>query len=534
MKFTACCFLILLLSGCSVVGQVVIRGKIIGYDGKSLVYYHPTIEGIYTPYWKEVKPTANGSFRIEYKNEGYGNARVAYKGTGYRFFHDSDSEIYLEMREQDRGKRKRVVGQKIFVYADSIKQAVTTKITGDYEHINRFYNRTLRSSYFTTRMVDGNYYSNMVYRAATPSAAVNVIDSLAQIELDQINRLPWRLDVENPTVQKKDKEIRDFLINEVHAFYGAVFLNGMFLKRKEHVTTMMQDSTAKPDIYNRDWELLIEGLHAQMKENLKVAAGSPDYIEFMESMAHTIHVYKQYDFPQNPAATLDEMVTDRLFNYDTTLFADAKSRQAYELSGLHLYLNNQLFFSPSLLHAVYTLQTKYPQSENLRFFAPHIEKLQKSLEVSATEYPDARIIGANISSFDKLVKRFEGKNLLIDIWATWCHPCIEDFKFKDSIQPFIDSKQIEILYISIDKAQWRDRWRQSIKINGLAGNHFRADEQFIRDMWEVLGDFKGAIPRYVLIDKRGSIYKRTASRPSDGSRLADEIEALISQPHEIR
>lgn len=113
----------------------------------------------------------------------------------------------------------------------------------------------------------------------------------------------------------------------------------------------------------------------------------------------------------------------------------------------------------------------------------------------------------------------------------WCHPCIEDFKYKDSIQPFIDSKQIEILYISIDKAQWRDRWRQSIKINGLAGNHFRADEEFIRDMWDVLGDFKGAIPRYVLIDKQGSIYKRTASRPSDGSRLTGEIQALIGQPH---
>lgn len=508
-----------------------IRGKISGYDGRSLVYYHPTIEGIYTPYWKEIKPAPSGSFRITFRNEGYGNTRVSYKGAVYRFFHDSHSQIDFEMRDPGNGKRKRIAGKGFFEQSDSIKQAVTIKITGDFTHINRFYNQTLRSSYVTTRMVDGNYYSKMIYRASTPSAAVAVVDSLAQIEIDQINRLPWRLDVENPAVQKKDQEIRDFLINEVHAFYGAVFLNGMFLKRKEHVITMMQDSTAKPDIYNRNWELLIEDLRAGMKENLKVATGSPDYIEFIESMTQTLSDYRRYDFPQDPAATLDEMVTDRLFNYDTTLFSDAKSRMAYELSGLHRFLNDQLFFSPLLLHAVYDLQTKYPASENLTFFTPHIEKLKKSLEVSASEYPDAKIIGANISSFHKLIKRFEGRNLLIDIWATWCHPCIEDFKYKDSIQPFIDREQIEVLYISIDKAQWRDRWRQSIKINGLAGNHFRADEGFIRDMWEVLGDFKGAIPRYVLIDKQGIIYKRTASRPGDGSRLTGEIQALVSQPH---
>lgn len=422
MKFTACFFLLVLLSACTALSQVVIRGKIIGYDGRSLVYYHPTIEGIYTPYWKEIRPASNGSFRIEYKNEGYGNARVAYKGTAYRFFHDSHSQIYFEMRDRGNVKRKRIIGQSIFEESDSIKQTVTIKITGDFEHINRFYNRTLRSSYSTTQSVSGNYYSHMIYDAATPSAALAVVDSLAQIEIDQINRLPWRLDVENPAVQKKDQEIRDFLISEVHAFYGAVFLNGMFLKRKEHVLTMMQDSTAKPNIYNRNWELLIEDLRAEMKENLKVATGSPDYIEFIESMAQTLRGYRQYDFPQNPAATLDEMVTDRLFNYDTTLFADAKSRMAYELSGLHRFLNDQLFFSPLLLHAVYDLQAKYPASENLKFFTPHIEKLKKSLVVSASEYPDAKIIGANISSFDKLIKRFEGKNLLIDIWATLVPP----------------------------------------------------------------------------------------------------------------
>ncbi len=222
------------------------------------------------------------------------------------------------------------------------------------------------------------------------------------------------------------------------------------------------------------------------------------------------------------------MVTNRLFKYDTSLFRDKKARFAYELSGIQLYLNDQLFYSPDLLHAVYDLQTKYPTSTHFDFYKEKIEKLRNSLETSSQDFRNAKIIQANYNSFDNLLKRFEGKNILIDIWATWCHPCIEEFKHKAIIQPFIENDKIEMLFISIDKPQWEDRWRQSIKINELQGNHFRADKKFIEDMWSVIGDFKGAIPRYVLIDKEGKIFKSTAARPSEGNQLIQQIELLIN------
>ena len=508
--------------------KVSIRGKILNYDGKSIVYYHPTIEGIYTPYWIEVTPSGNGTFRIEYENEGYGNVRISYKGIGYRFFHDSDSKIYFEIKEKPEGARKRIAGERIFVVSDSIKQLMTVKIIGDYEEINRFYNENMRASFFTTQMVDGNYYSRLIYNASTPLAVMAIVDSLTRLEIDQINRLPWRLNMEDPDMQKKDAEIRAFLINEVHAFYGAIFLNGMFLKRKEHVIKLMTDSTTIPDIYNRKWEVLIEKMAAEMKENLKATPNSPDYIQFMESMAYTLSSYQQYDFPQDPTVTLDQMVFDRVFGYDTMLFRNERAQFAYALGGLQRFLNDQLFYSPALLHAYYDLQTKHPNSRNLAFYVPKIEELKTSLTASSTSFSEGKIIRKNYLFFNDLIQRFAGQNLLIDIWATWCHPCIEDFKYKDSISAFVGNGDLELLYISIDKPQWADRWKQSIRINKLAGNHFRADADFIADMWDVIGDYKGTIPRYVLIDKRGKIYKRTAARPGQGSLLVRQIESLVN------
>ena len=508
-------------------GKVIIRGKINGYDGKAIIYYHPTIEGIYTPYWEEVKPFTNGTFSIEFENEGYGNTKISYKNTTYRFFHDTNSRIYFEIREY-QNKRTGSSGDG-FLSADSVKQAITIKISGDYEAINNFYNRNLRSSYSTTQSVSGNYYSELIYKADTPSSALALLDSLKQIEKDQIDNLPRTIDLEDPNAGKRDEEIRDFLTNEVNAFYGAVFLNSMFLKRKDRVIVLMTDSSANPNIYNREWELLVEKLAEQVKTDLNPTPNSPDYLDFIESMAYALANYKQYYFPQSATITLDEEVTNRLFVYDTTLFLNKKVRFAYELSGIQRFLNDQLFYSPTLLHAVYDLQARHPTSMHFDFYKEKIEKLRNSLEISKQDFRIGKIIHANFDSFAELLRRFEGKNVLIDIWATWCHPCIEDFKHKTMIQPFIESDKIEMLYISIDKPQWEDRWRQSIKINELQGSHFRADRKFIEDMWNVVGDFKGAIPRYVLIDKKGKVFRSTAARPGEGSELIQQIQLLIDQ-----
>lgn len=437
MMLRSILFLFILFLGFPSEGKVVIRGKIRNYDGKSIVYYHPTIEGIYTPYWKEIKPTTTGVFIIEFENTGLGTTTVSYKSIHYRFIHEVNSKIYFELDEQVLHMSKRIGGWKKYARWDSLKQIATIKISGDHAEINQFYNKNIRSSYMITREVGGNYYSYLIYKADSPEQARIILDSLKEIEFKQINQLQNKIEPENHLIKKREEEIFRFLTNEVNAFYGAVFLNGMFLKRSKHIYTLHKDSTAKSNIYNRDWELMIEWLAMESK-SMQAIPNSPDYKEFIESMTYALEEYKKYYFPQNPGP-LDEMVVDRLFNYDTLLISDSKSRFAYELSGLQLYLNDQLFYSPALLHSVYALQKKYPKSANMDFYKPRIEKLKTSLEASQHEFERGKIINSNYTSLKDLLKRFEGKNVLIDIWATWCHPCIEDFKYKSSIRPYIDS-----------------------------------------------------------------------------------------------
>lgn len=136
--------------------KVAIRGKILQYDGKSRVYYRSTIEGIYTPYGNEIKPSSSGTFLIEFESEGIGNITLGYKSILYRFFHDVNSKINLEIDESKIVLPKRIQGVDVtdrYFIIDSVKQVATKLISGDHESINKFYSRSIRTSYSTTRAV---------------------------------------------------------------------------------------------------------------------------------------------------------------------------------------------------------------------------------------------------------------------------------------------------------------------------------------------------------------------------------------------
>lgn len=117
----------------------------------------------------------------------------------------------------------------------------------------------------------------------------------------------------------------------------------------------------------------------------------------------------------------------------------------------------------------------------------------------------------------------KGKYVYIDVWATWCGPCIREIPALKNVEKQFHGKNIEFVSISIDKKKDYDKWKKMIVDKDLKGIQLIADNEwqsvFVKDY-----SIKG-IPHFILIDPAGNIVNANAPRPSS-TELVTLIESL--------
>ncbi|EDP72129.1 thioredoxin family protein [Flavobacteriales bacterium ALC-1] len=117
----------------------------------------------------------------------------------------------------------------------------------------------------------------------------------------------------------------------------------------------------------------------------------------------------------------------------------------------------------------------------------------------------------------------KGKYVYIDVWATWCGPCIKQVPYLKQLEERYHNKNIVFVSISVDKEKVKDTWKQMITDKELGGLQLFADKSFDSDFMNAYAI--NSIPRFILIDPEGKIVDPEAPRPSfDKTRvLLDEL-----------
>jgi thiol-disulfide isomerase/thioredoxin len=136
----------------------------------------------------------------------------------------------------------------------------------------------------------------------------------------------------------------------------------------------------------------------------------------------------------------------------------------------------------------------------------NLKKLTKGN--ASPKFTDYENNDGSTTSLDDL----KGTFVYMDIWATWCGPCIGEIPSLKKTEKLYHDKNIEFVSISIDKKADHDKWKKMIVDKELGGIQLFADNnwdsQFIEDYL-----IKG-IPRFVLLDPQGNIVSANAPRPS--------------------
>lgn len=123
------------------------------------------------------------------------------------------------------------------------------------------------------------------------------------------------------------------------------------------------------------------------------------------------------------------------------------------------------------------------------------------------------------------IKNLRGKVIYIDVWATWCAPCIAEIPSSVKLQQKLaKEKGIHFLNVSVD-AKSSD-WKKFLdRNNNWKGTHIIIEPERI-DLFYEAYKFQG-IPAYMLLDQAGNIIDVKALRPSD-EQLEMEIRRLLA------
>lgn len=122
-------------------------------------------------------------------------------------------------------------------------------------------------------------------------------------------------------------------------------------------------------------------------------------------------------------------------------------------------------------------------------------------------------------AFQDILKKYKGKTLVIEVWASWCGDCVKAMPKLKELQA--NNPDVAYLFISMDKTA--DKWKAGIEKHQLQGGHFMANDQ-MKGVFAKAVDVDW-IPRYIIVDKNGNIVLYRAIE-TDFDKMNETLKGL--------
>lgn len=118
--------------------------------------------------------------------------------------------------------------------------------------------------------------------------------------------------------------------------------------------------------------------------------------------------------------------------------------------------------------------------------------------------------------WSQLKEKHKGKVMYIDIWATTCGACINEFSYTHELyKTFEDNNNVAFINLCINSD--KKEWQKIVNENHLKGDNYllsKLQSQLLLDKLNIY-----SIPIYLIIDKEGLLINKQAPRPSSKAKI---------------
>lgn len=109
----------------------------------------------------------------------------------------------------------------------------------------------------------------------------------------------------------------------------------------------------------------------------------------------------------------------------------------------------------------------------------------------------------NFEEFEPLLHQEDGKTYIVNFWATWCKPCIEEMPYFEQVNAEQNDDEVEVILVSLDMpSMWKSHLEPFVEKKGLKSKVVILDDPKQND-WipKIDADWDGGIPATVIYNK---------------------------------
>lgn len=245
--------------------------------------------------------------------------------------------------------------------------------------------------------------------------------------------------------------------------------------------------------------------------------------------------YTRTELLPEPHTVLDSPIAALFSNVPNIVYSALPNRK--NLDSALIYVEQH--YTDSILrkkvndHIAARYVSRYNYNEG---FDKGLERLQKATEryslnpqhaadfakhratIPGQPFPDGIILRdreGNVVNFSA----FRGKYVYIDLWASWCVPCLRELPALQQLEKSLKNKKVTFLSISIDGTE--EAWKKKMDEKNMHGHQLWNPENTLGKALNVKG-----IPFFAIYDPDGNLYMHGAPRPSQGLGLVKLLEGL--------
>jgi thiol-disulfide isomerase/thioredoxin len=136
-------------------------------------------------------------------------------------------------------------------------------------------------------------------------------------------------------------------------------------------------------------------------------------------------------------------------------------------------------------------------------------KIKKHAKKPQKSGPPVTLDTISISGIKELVKNDEEKLILINVWATWCGPCVTEFPDLVMLNSIYGRREFGVVTISTDPLEKQNRVHEFLKEhNAISKNYISSESNKYKIIEAIDPNWQGPLPYSMLVEPGGKVIYR--------------------------